>query len=86
MAGLLVRELGRIPERGDRALVPLPVEVPEDDDEAPVQEHVVLRVERMDGLRVDRISIRRLLPDDGDASPGEAAAARGPRSDGEVAR
>ncbi|KQT94313.1 hypothetical protein ASG49_05325 [Marmoricola sp. Leaf446] len=80
VAGLLVRELGRIPERGDRALVPLPVEVPEDDDEAPVQEHVVLRVERMDGLRVDRISIRRLLPDDADPTPGSA------RTDGEVAR
>jgi CBS domain containing-hemolysin-like protein len=71
VAGLLVRELGRIPQRGDRALVPLPVEVPEDDDEAPVQEHVVLRVERMDGLRVDRISIRRLLPEDA-ATDGEA--------------
>ena len=51
--------------------MPLPVEVPEDDDEAPVQEHVVLRVERMDGLRVDRISIRRLLPEDA-ATDGEA--------------
>lgn len=64
VAGLLVRELGRIPERGDRVLVALPVEVPEDDDEEPVQEHVVLRVERMDGLRVDRISIRRLVPEE----------------------
>lgn len=66
VAGLVVRELGRIPERGDRALVALPVVVPEDDDEDPVQEHVVLRVERMDGLRVDRISIRRLLPEEDD--------------------
>ena len=70
VAGLLVRELGRIPERGDRALIPLPVEVPEDDDEDPVQEHVVLRVERMDGLRVDRISIRRLLPEDAETQEG----------------
>ena len=37
--------------------------IPEDDDEEPVQEHAVLRVERMDGLRVDRISIRRLIPE-----------------------
>ncbi|SDR82466.1 Hemolysin, contains CBS domains [Nocardioides scoriae] len=66
VAGLLVRELGRIPERGDRVLVPLPVEVPEDDDEDPVQEHVVMRVERMDGLRVDRISVRRLVPETGE--------------------
>ena len=36
--------------------------IPEDDDEEPVQEHALLRVERMDGLRVDRISIKRLLP------------------------
>ena len=62
VAGLLVRELGRIPQRGDEAVVPLPVIIPEDDDEEPVQLHAVLRVERMDGLRVDRISIRRLEP------------------------
>ncbi len=68
VAGLLVRELGRIPERGDRVVVPLPVEVPEEDDEEPVQEHVLMRVERMDGLRVDRISLRRLTPEAGDAS------------------
>jgi len=66
VAGLLVRELGRIPSRGDRVLVPLPVVIPEDDDEEPVQEHALLRVERMDGLRVDRISIRRLAPGEGD--------------------
>ncbi len=62
VAGLLVRELGRIPARGDEVIVPLPVVLPDDDDEEPVQEHAVLRVERMDGLRVDRISIRRLIP------------------------
>ena len=65
VAGLLVRELGRIPARGDRVLVPLPVVVPEDDDEETVQEHALMRVERMDGLRVDRISIRRLIPESG---------------------
>ena len=42
--------------------MPLPVVLPDDDDEEPVHEHAVLRVERMDNLRVDRISIRRLLP------------------------
>ncbi len=63
VAGLLVRELGRIPARGDQVVVPLPVVIPEDDDEEPVEEHAVMRVERMDGLRVDRISIRRLLPE-----------------------
>ncbi len=63
VAGLLVRELGRIPVRGDRVLVPLPVVIPEDDDEEHVQEHALMRVERMDGLRVDRLSIRRLMPE-----------------------
>lgn len=63
VAGLLVRDLGRIPTRGDRAVVPLPVVLPEDDDEEPVQEHVLMRVERMDGLRVDRISLRKLEPE-----------------------
>jgi CBS domain containing-hemolysin-like protein len=66
VAGLLVRDLGRIPTRGDRAVVPLPVVLPEDDDEEPIQEHVLMRVERMDGLRVDRISLRKLEPE-GDA-------------------
>jgi CBS domain containing-hemolysin-like protein len=60
VAGLLVRTLGRIPRRGDRVLVPLPVVIPEDDDEEPVRESVEMRVERMDGLRVDRISLRKV--------------------------
>jgi CBS domain containing-hemolysin-like protein len=66
VAGLLVRELGRIPTRGDRVVVPLPVVIPEDDDEEPVQEHALMRVERMDGLRVDRISLKLLEPEAGD--------------------
>jgi CBS domain containing-hemolysin-like protein len=60
VAGLLVRELGRVPTRGDRVLVPLPLIIPEADDEEPQQHHVLMRVERMDGLRVDRISLRRI--------------------------
>ena len=66
VAGLLVRELGRIPARGEYVLVPLPVVIPEDDDEEPVHEHALMRVERMDGLRVDRISIRRLAHGEGE--------------------
>ncbi len=61
VAGLLVQILGRIPVRGDEVVVPLPTVVPEDDDEDPVQENVVLRVELMDGLRVDRISVRHQI-------------------------
>lgn len=60
VGGLLVRTLGRIPERGDVAVVPLPIMVLDDEDEPPMREYAQLRVERMDGLRVDRISIRKL--------------------------
>jgi hypothetical protein len=49
--------------RGDEVLVALPPVPAEDDDEDPVQESVVLRVERMDGLRVDRISVRLASPE-----------------------
>lgn len=62
VAGLLVRALGRIPERGEQVVVPLPVVLPDDDDDEPLEEFAQLRVERMDGLRVDRISIRKLDP------------------------
>ncbi|MGN6252883.1 MAG: hemolysin family protein [Marmoricola sp.] len=69
VAGLLVRSLGRIPVRGDRAVIELPPVVPDDDEDEPAQEYAQLRVERMDGLRVDRIAIRRL-----DASEAEGHA------------
>ncbi|RNL64372.1 HlyC/CorC family transporter [Nocardioides marmoriginsengisoli] len=58
VAGLLVQALGRIPARGDEVVVPLPVLPSEDDDDEPIQEYVALRVELMDGRRVDRISLR----------------------------
>ncbi|MGH3414076.1 MAG: hemolysin family protein [Marmoricola sp.] len=62
VAGLLVKLLGRIPERGDRVTVELPPVVPEDEDAELVRQFAQLRVERMDGLRVDRISVRLLEP------------------------
>ncbi len=58
VAGLFVQAIGRIPSRGDEVVIPLPVASPEEDDEEPELEFAVLRVERMDGLRVDRISLR----------------------------
>ncbi|HET6152677.1 MAG TPA: hemolysin family protein [Marmoricola sp.] len=71
IAGLLVQVLGKIPVRGDEAVVPLPVITPDDDDEdedaEPQPTSAVLRVERMDGLRVDRISLRVQLPSEVDA-------------------
>jgi CBS domain containing-hemolysin-like protein len=60
VAGLLVRALGRVPEQGDQATIELPPTVPDDDDEEPEPTYVRLRVERMDGLRVDRISLQLL--------------------------
>ncbi|MFL6156452.1 MAG: hemolysin family protein, partial [Marmoricola sp.] len=64
IAGLLVQRLGEIPHRGDFADIELPVVVPDDDEDVKVPSHqpshARLRVERMDGLRVDRISIRLL--------------------------
>jgi CBS domain containing-hemolysin-like protein len=60
VAGLLVQRLGRVPVRGDEADVELPLAIPADEHDEPAHEHVRLRVELMDGLRVDRISIRRL--------------------------
>ncbi|KQY64281.1 MULTISPECIES: hemolysin family protein [unclassified Nocardioides] len=56
IAGLVLRELGRIPVAGDVAEVPLPVELDDDDDELP-RKIAVLKVEHMDGLRVDRIRL-----------------------------
>ena len=61
VAGLVLRLLGRIPAPGDRAEVPVP-EVVTDDDE-PRQRLAVLTVEHMDGLRIDRLSLRVLEPE-----------------------
>ncbi len=67
VAGLLVQTLGRIPVRGDVAIVPLPPVPGEDDDDEPIEEFAQLRVELMDGLRVDRISIRKVHRSDDDS-------------------
>jgi CBS domain containing-hemolysin-like protein len=55
VAGLVVKVLGRIPEVGDAAEIAVP---DPDDDEAAQLRLAVLTVERMDGLRVDRLSLR----------------------------
>ena len=56
VAGLVLRQLGRIPVAGDVAEVPLPVQLDGEDDALP-QQTAVLRVEHMDGLRVDRVRL-----------------------------
>ncbi|WP_344779015.1 hemolysin family protein [Nocardioides panacisoli] len=58
VAGLVVKVLGRVPEAGDVAEIG--VRDP-DDDETEQLRIAVLTVERMDGLRVDRLSLR-LVP------------------------
>ena len=69
VAGLVLRQLGRIPVAGDVAEVPLPVQLDDEDEELP-QQTAVLRVEHMDGLRVDRV--RLSLRVEADADPSEA--------------
>jgi CBS domain containing-hemolysin-like protein len=56
VAGLFLQMLGRMPEHGDEVVVPLPPRFDEDGDELPRQE-AVITVERLDGLRIDRLSL-----------------------------
>ncbi|QSR26381.1 HlyC/CorC family transporter [Nocardioides aromaticivorans] len=55
VAGLVLKLLGRIPVTGEQAVVPLTE--PGDDEDAPVR-RAVLTVDHMDGLRIDRLSLR----------------------------
>jgi len=55
VAGLVLKLLGRIPQTGDVAVVPLPPAG--EDDEEPLRQ-AVLTVDRMEGLRIDRLSMR----------------------------
>lgn len=56
VAGLVLKALGRIPTAGDSVVVPLAD--PPTDEEDPPSRQAVLRVEHMDGLRIDRLSMR----------------------------
>jgi len=61
IAGLVLRTLGRIPAVGD--LVEVPVPDPDSDpsqDDEPRSVLAVLTVERMEGLRIDRLGLRLL--------------------------
>ncbi|WP_203335428.1 hemolysin family protein [Nocardioides limicola] len=57
IAGLVVRELGRIPEPGDTVTLDLPDAARTDEDE-PASLRVTLTVEALDGLRIDRLTLR----------------------------
>jgi CBS domain containing-hemolysin-like protein len=58
IAGLVLRELGRIPVAGDQVELAIPPPPRLDDDgEAQPTVYALLRVEHMDGLRIDRIRL-----------------------------
>ena len=57
-----------MPERGDVAEVPVPDR--SDPDQPERQQLAVLTVEHMDGLRIDRLSLRRARRHDASAEPG----------------
>lgn len=60
VGGLVMQVLGRIPVSGDIAEVPVPDHDTDDDGprDQPRERLVTLTVERMDGLRVDRLTLR----------------------------
>ncbi len=57
VAGLIMQRLGRMAEAGDAVVVRLPRHTDGDGEPLP-PEVAELRVERLDGLRIDRVSIR----------------------------
>ena len=61
IGGLVMRELGKIPQAGDRVEVAVPDRT---DPEEPRQHLATLTVERMDGLRVDRVELRLVTTED----------------------
>jgi len=63
LGGLVMRELGRIPQRGDS----VEITVPGEGDEVPTR-RLRVTVERMDGLRVDRV-VLRVLDEAGEVRP-----------------
>jgi CBS domain containing-hemolysin-like protein len=56
VAGLFLQVLGRMPEPGDSVVVPLPTRVTDEGDTLG-DEEAVIEVERLDGLRIDRLAI-----------------------------
>jgi CBS domain containing-hemolysin-like protein len=58
----VLRVLGRVPETGERAEIAVP---DPSDPEEPRELLAVLTVERMEGLRIDRVGLRLLDGPDG---------------------
>jgi CBS domain containing-hemolysin-like protein len=68
VAGLLLRAAGRIPEVGDTVTVPLELELDPEGEPLPPR-IATLAVERMAGLRIDRIRLATAVADpDGDTA------------------
>jgi CBS domain containing-hemolysin-like protein len=56
VAGLFLQTHGRMPEQGDQVVVSLPPRLDDDGEPLP-EEEAVITVERLDGLRIDRLQI-----------------------------
>jgi CBS domain containing-hemolysin-like protein len=65
VAGLIMQRLGRMAALGDAVVVPLPQHADDEGDPLPPQV-AELRVERLDGLRIDRVSVRTRAATAGD--------------------
>jgi CBS domain containing-hemolysin-like protein len=61
VAGLVLQVLGRVPSSGDLAEVVVP-DPDRDEEDGPRERMVTLTVEHMDGLRIDRLTLRVLEP------------------------
>jgi CBS domain containing-hemolysin-like protein len=58
VAGLIMQRLGRVPDSGDTVVVELAPRTDEEGDPLPAEE-AVLVVERLDGLRIDRVAVSK---------------------------
>jgi CBS domain containing-hemolysin-like protein len=68
IGGLVMQVLGKVPEAGDRAEVAVP---DLSDPDEPREQLAVLTVERMEGLRVDRIGLHLLSGSTGEGTDHE---------------
>ena len=64
IAGLFLRQLGRIPAPGDSVEVPMPAVFTPSGDPTP-ERVAILTVERMAGLRIDRLGLLSRVVDEG---------------------
>ena len=75
VAGLVLQVLGRVPSAGDIAEVAV-ADIYREEDDSRRERLVTLTVEHMDGLRIDRLTLRLLEPDglpDSPAPEGEGS-------------